>query len=442
MPLPYTSRELSERIEIDVQKRPNRFRRRTWWASLWLCVLTVVWIGYRGAEGDHHIYEGGDVATVHRMFENDCAKCHVENWTTLDRILKADFSSHVYSVENSACLKCHAGSMHYPSQHPEEQEPSCADCHHDHQGDVDLKRLSDRHCVNCHQSDLEVFHADTGETTRAVDFPEPVTTFADHPEFAALKLKKGQDVSGFLKDQTPSEASTRHASRQLIEWGRKFVRNESGITEEEAWIDRSGIIFNHAKHMKVYREGDDEDAEYVWEIDSYRSDKASPRRFRNINQLCAECHQEAPDGRYILPIVYEEHCQSCHGLYYNGGVDDQLPHDDPSIVQGYLTSRLTVAILNESDADKVARNIGREVPGRRAPLRASQAAELKKRLRSTMQDAMLTLDRVDPVPDNERKTLRAVHSVLGSEAKGGCAYCHTVRQKTASDDSRAGGWTI
>ena len=442
MSLPYTSRELSERVEIDVQKRPNRFRRRTWWASLWLCVLTAVWIGYKGAEGDHHIYEGGDVATVHRMFENDCAKCHVENWTPLDRILKADFSSHVYSVENSSCLKCHAGSKHYPTQHPEDQQPNCAECHHDHQGDVDLKRLSDRHCVKCHRSGLEVFHVSTGESTKSVDFPEAITSFGDHPEFAAVKLMNGKDVAGFLKDQLPLDATTRHASRQLIEWGSKFVRGEDGsITQEEAWIDRSGIIFNHEKHMKVYQDGDD----LVWEIESYRGDEVEPRRFKNINQLCAQCHQEAPDGRYILPIVYEEHCQTCHGLYYRGGGEDQLPHDDPLIVQGYLTDRLTVAILGEAASEKpskVAQNVGREVPGRRRPLRDSQAAELKKRLRSTMQEAMMELDRVDPISDNEQKTLRAVHSVLGKEAKGGCAYCHTVKQKIPSDDPLVGGWEI
>lgn len=441
MPLPYTSRELSERVEIDFQKRHNRFRRRTWWVSLWLCVLAVVWIGWNGAEGDNYIFEGGDLAPVHRMFENDCSKCHLEKWSTVDRVLNADFSSHVYSVENSACLNCHAGSKHYPTQHPEDQQPSCALCHHDHQGDVDLKRLEDRHCVRCHGKQPEVFHVDTGQTEKSADFPQPITSFASHPEFAVRRLMDGKDVAGFLKDQSPADASTRHASRQLIEWGRRFVRTEDGVTQIDGWIDRSGIIFNHAKHLQVSREGDD----LVWTIESYRGDPGTTRRFQNINQLCAQCHQEAPDGQSMLPIVYEEHCQSCHGLYYAGGGSDQLPHADPSIVQGYLTERLTVAILDEASRrtpSEVARNVGREIPGRRSPLRASQAAELKSRLRSAMQDAMLKLDRVDPIPKNEQNTLRAVHSVLGIEAKGGCAYCHTVRQNSGSEEAMAGGWEI
>ena len=69
MPVQYTSRQLSERVEIESHKRPNRFRRRTWWAAFWLSAACVAWLAYEGAHGEYHIFEGGDVAHVHRMFE-------------------------------------------------------------------------------------------------------------------------------------------------------------------------------------------------------------------------------------------------------------------------------------------------------------------------------------------------------------------------------------
>jgi hypothetical protein len=450
MPLPYTSRELSERVEIDVQKRPNRFRRRTWWLSLWLCVAALVWLGWQGAEGEYHIFEGGDVATVHRMFENDCAKCHTE-WGPLDRVLGGDLSSHVYSVENSACLNCHAGAKHYPTQHRAKDEPACASCHHDHQGDIDLKRISDQHCLNCHL-DLKVY--DQGEYTASVDFAEKISSFEKHhPEFGPVLLKNSgnEDMAGIFKQWDGEEASTRHGTRQLVEWGKKVTISGSEIIEEEAWVDRSGIRFNHQKHLKVTREGDD----LVWAIDHFRPTKDGTekehRRFKNINQLCAECHQEAPDGRYMLPIVYEQHCKTCHGLYYEGGGSDQLPHESPGVVMGFLTDRITLSILKkakeagEQDATKpspLARNPGREIPGRRPPLRGSQAKELSARLRSALQKALLELEASDPVPEAERKTVRAGHGVAGVEARGSCSYCHTVKHTDEEQDALNGGWRI
>jgi hypothetical protein len=455
MPLPYTSRELSERVEIDVQKRPNRFRRRTWWLSLWMCVATLAWLAWKGAEGDYHIFEGGDVATVHRMFENDCAKCHTE-WGPLDRVLGADLSSHVYSVKNSACLNCHAGAKHYPTQHAAIEEPSCASCHHDHQGDIDLKRISDQHCLNCH-SDLKVYGH--GEYTESEDFAGKLSSFEIlHPEFGPVRLatEGNRDFPGLSKDWDGSEDSTRHGTRQLVEWGKKFT--PQGV-EESAWIDRSGIKFNHRKHLNVTRDGDD----LVWVIDHFRDEKNDDseksndkpkkehKRFRNINQLCAECHQEAPDGRYMLPIVYEQHCQTCHGLFYEGGESDQLPHESPGIVMGYLTDRITLDILKKAEEagesaptkpSPLARNPGREIPGRRPPLRNSQAKELSRRLRSAMQKALEKLEATDPVPEAERKTVRATHAVAGVEARGSCSYCHTVKRSDEKNDVLNGSWQI
>ena len=97
MPVPYSSRELSERVEIDFQKRPNKFRRRVWWVSLWLGIACLLWVGFEAASGEYRLYEGGQLAGPHRFFENDCAKCHT-TWAPLERVVRLDFGTSVSSV--------------------------------------------------------------------------------------------------------------------------------------------------------------------------------------------------------------------------------------------------------------------------------------------------------------------------------------------------------
>ena len=60
----YTSRELSGRVEKDAQKHANRFRRRTYWATLWLCLGCLGWLTYEAALGEYRIFEGGDLAAA------------------------------------------------------------------------------------------------------------------------------------------------------------------------------------------------------------------------------------------------------------------------------------------------------------------------------------------------------------------------------------------
>ena len=39
-----SSRELSSRLKIDGHKRPDRFRRMTWWLALWAGVGSLLWL--------------------------------------------------------------------------------------------------------------------------------------------------------------------------------------------------------------------------------------------------------------------------------------------------------------------------------------------------------------------------------------------------------------
>lgn len=401
MAQPQTSRELAERVEIDSPKRPNRFYRKTWWWSLWLSLFCLLWLAFEGARGNLSVYEGGDLATPHRIFENDCAKCHVE-WSTIDRVVHLDFSSHVYSVRNQDCLACHPGASHHENQVPAHSEISCAYCHIDHQGDVDLKRSPDRVCTECHD-DLVV---STGiDTAPSSTFELKVTDFGranGHPPFAFEKLlAEDADATLGIGDQ--------HKVFELLEY----------LGPTTGWGDKAKISFNHSAHLKVER---DEHGNIVYGIIDF-GDRDTPARFTDLSQACDECHRMDPAGRYMLPITYESHCQSCHPLYYDNErfPRDVVPHELPDTVRGYLRNKYTD--LAKEQPQKLSTTPARPIPGRK-----SQGSKL-----SSDQAKWL----VEQVMVAEQQALDHEHVFFSSEAKGGCNYCHEVRNAESPGD-----WSI
>jgi hypothetical protein len=387
MPVQYTSRQLSERVEIESHKRPNRFRRRTWWAAFWLSAACVAWLAYEGAHGEYHIFEGGDVAHVHRMFENDCAKCHT-TWAPLKRAMNLDFSHAVYSVDNNACLACHPGSVHHKNQIPAHENISCAECHLEHKGNHSLVKVGDHVCSRCHEN------IETSDDQKS--FVASVTEFGregGHPEFAFARLldSKSSDTPGI---------GTKHEVLQLLRFD-----------EKAGWQDRANIRFNHSAHLKSER---DESGNLVYGLIG-QDQRLSEERFTDLSQTCHACHQKDSEGKYMLPIRFEQHCQKCHPLLFDNTdfPGQQVPHELPGIVRGFLTDKYTLAAVRNPAAVENEQP-ARSIPGRKSRplLSKDQAGWLAEQLNSA-----------------EIETLRHTHSMFGPEAKGGCAYCHTVESQ-------------
>ena len=382
-----TSREYSERVEIEFHKRPNRFRRGVWWSALLLAVLCLLWLGYAGASGDHFIYEGGDLAHAHRIFENDCAKCHT-TWAPVERALSFDFSDRVYSVENDACLACHPGSEHHQNQIPGHADISCAHCHIEHQGDHDLKRSPDRVCLECH-ADLKSHTQGDGSFAGALaEFGTP----DGHPEFAVMRAlsSTSESLDGI---------GDKHAVLKLLE----FV-------ESEGWQDRAKIRFNHAAHLKAETSDDGQTLFRIVARGQQLSDFGIPDAALSATEVCQVCHKSDAEGRYMEPIVFEQHCKACHPLLFDNRQfpGDQVPHDSPDVVRGFLTEKYTLAALANPDA-VADTSPARPIPGRRSrpTLSKDQAEWLAEKLKVA-----------------EAETLAHTHVLFGAEAKGGCAYCH------------------
>jgi hypothetical protein len=165
--------------------------------------------------------------------------------------------SSFHSVTDETCIKCHAGSHHHP---PLALARGCADCHREHRGRAVLAHVPNGRCTLCH-ADIKSVKPDS--------VLENVADLSTHPEFGLW----GQNAGGF--------ANPAH--------------------------DPGTIHFNHAKHL------------HLPEKDALRGIDAPLARLRE--QQCAACHQTDVAGRYMLPVRYEQHCQSCHPLLIQVGAE-------------------------------------------------------------------------------------------------------------------------
>jgi len=393
MPVPYSSRELSERVELDFQRRPNRFRRRIWWSSLLFSLLCIGWLTYAGGRGQYRIFEGGDLASPHRLFENDCARCHT-TWAPVDRLVSLDISGKkVTSVENKACLACHPGSTHHEKQIPAHDSISCAYCHIEHIGDHDLKRVSDRVCVECHRDLQTTDGAGTNFASAIGGFDEK----QGHPTFALERLldAKSPSVPGIGPD---------HRVLTLM-----------AFSEGRGWQDKTQIRFNHAAHLKPVS-GEAGTAVFQIAGSDRVADPAARAKFgpfEEASRTCQACHEAEADGRYMKPIAYDTHCRECHPLLFDNQryPKETVPHGiSTAAVRGFLTDRYTLAAVRNPESVP-AQSPARPIPGRqvRAPLSPDQAGWVEQQ-----------------VAVAEQTALRHSHALFGAEAKGGCAYCHTV----------------
>jgi len=150
--------------------------------------------------GKHGLFMPGAVSSKHKLFANDCLKCH-SPWKAVWKV-----------VPDRTCVACHAGPPHFQnvSLTP---APQCAACHAEHKGQAMLALTPDQKCAACH-GDLKVKE---GEPR----FASSVHSFtADHPEFAVSLPLSGQPLP-------------------------KRVR----LNVKEELVDRAQLKLNHKLHL-------------------------------------------------------------------------------------------------------------------------------------------------------------------------------------------------
>ncbi|MFM8288035.1 MAG: cytochrome c3 family protein [Planctomycetaceae bacterium] len=406
-------RSLSDRVEVDFHRRGNRFTRRLWWWSLGLGLLALLACCLPMARGQHAFYAAGTVSKAHKMFEHDCAQCH-QDWTLLAR-LNPFSNAKITSVKNEQCLACHPGEAHHANQVPAHgdghAELSCADCHREHRGNEQLANLSDQLCQQCHL-DLGT-HGGSERFAHAIDRFDNAGA-GGHPEFALDRLLKRDSQQGAGSESLSAAwAKYNQAPSDPANPDDRGLRQQEGV-----FVDRGRIQFNHKVHL----------AETLPGVDRKPLSGDAVAEFR---ENCRACHEPDETGRYMRPIRYEQHCQSCHPLYFDSArfPGEVVPHREPNTVLGWLLQRYALGPSSDQGSAGPARR-------RRSPavlsegLEDDDAAPLlgdgegleKEAAAAAAQDAERLLGAL-PAPLLPETTSRAV--------QGGCRYCHQVEPGTA-----------
>src|SRR5262245_6400130 len=119
-------KNLSEWLRTDYFNRPRRlprFKRVLCWATLFFCAAALGIIALNRSEAT--LYQAGPLSDKHAGLANDCAKCHVEAFTTAQRFLP--WKDSVRAVPDSACIQCHEEQKapHSPYQKSTENCVTC-----------------------------------------------------------------------------------------------------------------------------------------------------------------------------------------------------------------------------------------------------------------------------------------------------------------------------
>ena len=152
------------------------------------------------ALGKHLVFMPGSISMKHRLFANDCSRCHVA-WNPV-----------LAGVPDKTCLSCHSGPPHF-SEQAFSPAPQCASCHVEHRGQAVLTALFTSVCLQCH-ADLKVKEPRIPVTTAIHSF------VADHPEFAISVSRPGYTIQ------------------------------RVGLNERKQVVDTAAIKLNHRLHLK------------------------------------------------------------------------------------------------------------------------------------------------------------------------------------------------
>ncbi|MEX0818606.1 MAG: cytochrome c3 family protein [Pirellulaceae bacterium] len=292
MPDSRTNPSVAERLDLHLERVPNRLHRCRRWLTFVGGVVPLLFVAVFTFKGNHTIFLSRPVATSHEPAQADCKSCHRTPWQPLVRLARLD--NGVRSVYDKDCQRCH---HHSKSDHNPfaltKGVPDCVVCHQEHRGWQRLTERADDYCVKCH---------------------EP---FEKHPEFAVHRAWSPD------RPHTESEAWMLRELLNVAEF-----RESTNDDREARWVDKTALHFNHKDHLKPLHT--------VWDK---QADTDSSRT--TVQLQCSDCHQADASGAYMRPVVFEQHCQQCHPLRFSGKLSDQpLPHEKPEVVHGVLRDRL------------------------------------------------------------------------------------------------------
>ncbi len=281
-----SAKQRTRRVPLDYYKGLSQLDRVKWLLTGLACAIAGGYIAWTlggwavGNENAARQFSPAPVASVHAVWEGQCAACHVagqslrQDGRAISTVAAAVFG---HSPADVRCVTCHAGPLHHASEIADEVW-SCSGCHRDHQGrDADLTRMSDSACTRCH-ADMTQHREGASSLSPPT---ENVTSFAtNHPPFRSLK----SDDPGRLK-------------------------------------------FNHRLHLLPGQAPLSAKASANKRLadvpEQYRAALIAPQSLADVPldtviQLdCANCHvTDSGDipaaGDYMQSVNFEQHCAACH----------------------------------------------------------------------------------------------------------------------------------
>ena len=273
-----TAKQRAQRIDLYYFKHATGMRRWRYLLSAALPLTVLLWVTAFAAAGSRTPYSAGPVSNAHAFAEMRCEVCHsTENAT-------AGFRAH---TTDKACQACPDAPKHAENMPP---EPSCATCHQEHKGRVEIAKTDDRFCIQCH-GDLKTTHGEPKVAKNVGRFG------SGHPEFAAVK---------------PGAQ------------------------------DPGRVRFNHAVHMKDSLRGPKGPEKL--ECSTCHKPELTPAAARSGRRVSTGL---------MVPPTYLENCASCHPLFFDERLEQQAPHVKPEAVRKFVRQALAGYITqNPGDISK------------------------------------------------------------------------------------------
>jgi Cytochrome c7 and related cytochrome c len=205
-------------------------------------------------------------------------------------------------------------------------------------------------CENCHvhfgavpNTKCHGCHVPRVHSEFEVHTPACRDCHVEHREGAFLDVSSPLcvDCHGDLETKRPQPLINAHIAR--------FADHPEFVPLREGGRDPGALRFNHHIH--------------------FTSEKMPKDKIADGQKLaCVECHRVDDDGRYMRPIVFEDHCERCHEQKVReapspiGNV--AVPHEEPDTIRDVVAAQLVKLAVERPDEIFLAPDV--RIPGRAA----------------------------------------------------------------------------